>query len=329
MTHTRDKARPRFTAWLLIAAGMAVVPHAQAQRYPDKPITVVVPMSAGGTADLLARTLAPRLSANVGQPVMVENRPGANGILGEEYFSQVKPDGYTIMLESTSIVTNPATTKLRYDPATQFVPVTQLAAVPLVLVVNSAVPANSTAEFVELARTKPGSVTYASWGNASMGHFAGEMFKIATKTDVRHIPYRATAQAVTDTMGGQVNAMFPTISLALPHANSGKLRLLAVTSPVRSPLAPQVPTMAEAGIPGMNVETWFGVFLPKGASLDHVATLHREFSRLLSDSTVRTTLEGQGFRLIGSSPTEFSRTYQDEIQRYGEVVRQVGIKDDK
>ena len=232
--------------------------------YPSRPITVIVPMSPGGTADLLARNLAPLLTEKLGQSVVIDNRMGANGAIGEEFFSRAKPDGYTLMLESTSIATNPWMSNLSYDPRKAFTPAILIAAVPLVLVVNNNVHAQTAKEFISLAKSNPGQLNYSSWGNGSIGHFAGEIFKSATKTNIAHVPYKSTAQALSDTLAGQVDAMFPTLPLALQQLGSGKIRALALASSVRSPLAPEIPTMAEVGVQGVEVETWFGIFLPAG-----------------------------------------------------------------
>ena len=227
----------RFYKTLITAAALALCNLAQAQSastYPDHPITIIVPMSAGGTADLVARMLAPALGAQLGQSIVIDNRVGANGAIGEEIFSRAKPDGYTIMIESTSIATNPwMNSKPSYDAHNAFIPAIQIASVPLVLIVNSQVNAQTAQEFIALARKQPGQLNYASWGNGGIGHFAGETFKIATKTNITHIPYKSTAQALSDTVAGQVDAMFPTLPLAIQHLSGGKIRALGLACPRR------------------------------------------------------------------------------------------------
>jgi tripartite-type tricarboxylate transporter receptor subunit TctC len=314
---------------IMIAALMASQNSVLAQgssAYPSRPITMIVPMSPGGTSDLLARNLVPLLTEKLGQTIVVENRVGANGAIGEEIFSRAKPDGYTIMLEAASIATNPWMNNLSYDPRKAFIPTILVAAVPLVLVVNNNVNAQTAKEFIALAKAKPGQLNYASWGNGSIGQFAGEIFKISTKTSITHVPYKATAQAVSDTLAGQVDAMFPTLSLALPHLGSGKIRALALTSPERSPLAPEIPTMAEVGVPGVEVETWFGIFLPAGTPDSIVDKINQTTQGILSTPSFKAQLEKQGFRVIGGSKADFSKFYLGEIARYGRVVKEANMK---
>jgi tripartite-type tricarboxylate transporter receptor subunit TctC len=294
--------------------------------YPNRPLTVVVPMSVGGTSDLIARMLMPALGNLLGQSVMVENRVGANGAIGEDYFSRAKPDGYTLMLESTSIATNAWMNTLSYDPRSAFIPVIQIASVPLVLVVNSKLSASNAGEFLSQAKSLPGGMNYASWGNGSIGHFAGEKLQIASKLSLTHVPYKSTAQAISDTLSGQVQVMFPTLPLAIQHLRSGKIRALALTSATRSPMAPDIPTMAEAGIPGMEIETWFGMFLPKGTPTAIVQTVQSALQTLLSQPDIRSKLEAQGFRVVSGSSADFSQFYLSEIEQYGRIVKQANLK---
>lgn len=295
--------------------------------YPNRPMTVIVPMSAGGTADLVARNLAPLLTEKLGQSVIVDNRVGANGAIGEEFFSRAKPDGYTLMIESTSIATNPWMSNLTYDSRRAFIPVIQIAAVPLVLVVNTnKVSSQNVKEFIALAKKNPGQINYASWGNGGIAHFAGEIFKSTTKTDITHVPYKSTAQALSDTLAGQVDAMFPTLPLAMQHLGGGKIRALALTSSVRSPMAPDIPTMAEAGVPGVEVETWFGIFLPAGTPQDIVNKIQLTTQSILMNPSFKSHLEKQGFRVIGGTQAEFNKFYLAEIERYGRIVKEANLK---
>lgn len=310
-------------AAILLSQTIAAQPSA---GYPQRALTMVVPMAAGGTADLLARTMAPALSTLLGQTIVIENRVGANGAIGEEFVSRAKPDGYTLMLESTSIATNPWMNTLSYDPRRAFIPVIQIAAVPLVLVVNSQVNAQNAKEFAALAKNQTGRMNYASWGNGSIGHFAGETFQMVSKVNVAHVPYKSTAQALNDTLSGQVDAMFPTLPLAMQHLRSGKIRALALTSAARSPMAPEIPTMAEAGFPGVEVETWFGVFLPAGTAPAMVQRIHQAVQSLLSQADMKTRLEAQGFRVIGGSSAEFSKFFLSEIDQYERIVKQANLK---
>jgi tripartite-type tricarboxylate transporter receptor subunit TctC len=314
---------------VFVAAFTAIQTHVVAQganNYPSRPITVIVPMSPGGTADLLARNLAPLLTEKLGQSVVIDNRVGANGAIGEEIFSRAKPDGYTLMLESTSIATNPWMSTLSYDPRKAFTPSILIAAVPLVLVVNNNVNAQSAKEFIALAKASPGQLNYASWGNGSIGQFAGEIFKSSTKTNITHVPYKSTAQALSDTLAGQVDAMFPTLPLVLQQLGAGKIRALALASSVRSPLAPEIPTMAEVGVPGVEVETWFGIFLPAGTPDNIVDKINQTTQSILNTPSVRAQLEKQGFRIIGGSRADFNKYYLSEINRYGRIVKEANLK---
>lgn len=316
---------------LLVLALMVFAVHGAAlaqgtNNYPTRPINIIVPMSPGGTADLLARNLAPLLTEKLGQSVVVDNRVGANGAIGEEIFSRAKPDGYTLMIESTSIATNPWMSTLSYDPRKAFIPTIQIAAVPLVLVVNNNVNAKTAKEFIALAKDNPGKINYASWGNGSIGQFAGEIFKISTKTNITHVPYKSTAQALSDTLAGQVDAMFPTLPLVLQQLGAGKIRALALASPTRSPLAPNIPTMAEVGVPGVEVETWFGIFLPAGTPESIVHKINQTTEAILNTPSFRAHLEKQGFRVIGGSQADFNKYYLAEINRYGSIVKEANLK---
>ena len=323
----------RFYKTLITAAALALCNLAQAQSastYPDHPITIIGPMSAGGTADLVARMLAPALGAQLGQSIVIDNRVGANGAIGEEIFSRAKPDGYTIMIESTSIATNPwMNSKPSYDAHKAFIPAIQIASVPLVLIVNSQVNAQTAQEFIALARKQPGQLNYASWGNGGIGHFAGETFKIATKTNITHIPYKSTAQALSDTVAGQVDAMFPTLPLAIQHLSGGKIRALGLASATRSPMAPDIPTLAEVGVPGVEVETWFGIFLPAKTPTDIVKKINEVTGAILSQPEYRSRLESQGFKVIGGTSADFSKFYINEIDRYGRIVKEANLKADE
>jgi tripartite-type tricarboxylate transporter receptor subunit TctC len=314
-------------ALLVTLAGIHSSAFAQSgSTYPSRPITMIVPMSPGGTADLLARNLAPLLTEKLGQSVVIDNRVGANGAIGEEIFSRAKPDGYTLMLESTSIATNPWMSNLSYDPRKAFTPAILIAAVPLVLVVNNNVNAQTAKEFISLAKANPGQLNYSSWGNGSIGQFAGEIFKSATKTNITHVPYKSTAQALSDTLAGQVDAMFPTLPLVLQQLGAGKIRALALASSVRSPLAPDIPTMAEVGVSGVEVETWFGIFLPTGTPDSIVNKINQTTQSIIDTPSVKAQLERQGFRIIGGSRSDFNKYYLSEINRYGRIVKEANLK---
>lgn len=295
--------------------------------YPSKQINVTIPMAAGGTSDLIGRMITPALSEELGQSIIIENRAGANGAVGEEYFSHTKPDGYSLMLQSTSIVTNPWIYKQNYDPRKDFIPVTQIAAVPLVLVVNEKVPVNTAQEFISLVRKSPGKLSYSSWGNGSIGQFAGESLKLASKTNFLHVPYKSTSQALSDVLSGQVDAMFPTLPLAMQHTKSGKIKALAIFSPKRSPMAPNIPTTAEIGYPGLEAETWIAIFVPTNTPKPIIQKIYEATQKVLARPAIRAQLEEQGFRIIGNTPEEFSKYYFSEMERYGKIVKDANMKD--
>jgi len=296
--------------------------------FPSRPIHLVVPMAAGGSSDIMARIVAPKMATTLGQPLVIENKPGGNGLIGEEMVARAKPDGYTLMIESTAVAINPSLNVQSYDPLKAFQPVSQVAAVPLVLTLNSTLQAQNLKELIEAVKARPGAYTYASFGNGSIAHFAGEMFKLAAGLDLTHIAYKGTPQAVNDTVGGQVNMMFAPLPTIAQHLKGGKVRGVGITSALRSPLAPDVPTMAEAGLPGMEVQTWFGMFLPAGTPLPIANRFHEELVKSLKLPDVRAALEAQGFVVIASTPAEFSKAFQAEVERYLRVVRQAHIKAD-
>jgi tripartite-type tricarboxylate transporter receptor subunit TctC len=322
---------PKIAALLLAAAGLPWA-HAQqasptpADGYPSRPITMVVPMAAGGTADLVARAIGPALSAALGQGVVIDNRVGANGAIGEYFISRAKPDGYTVMLESTSVATNPGMGPLPFDPRHAFAPVMQLVSVPLVMVVNANVKAQTTGEFLALAHQQPGKLNYSSGGIGNIAHFAGEIFKIAGKADMAHVPYKSAAQALTEVLAGTVDAGFPTLPLALQQLKTGKIRALALMSAKRSPMAPDMPTMAESGLPGVEVETWFGVFFPAGTPTPVIGRMQAALDKVLATPEIRANLQDQGFRIVGGTPADFSKFYLSEIDRYERVVKQANMK---
>lgn len=315
---------------LLVGFSSLSTNFAQAQpveNYPNRPITILIPMAAGGTTDILARIITPSLTEELGQAIVIDNKPGANGVIGEEQFARAKPDGYLIMMESTSIVINPSMGKLNYDPRKDFIPVTVIGSTPVVVVVNPKVPVNTLQELIDLAKKQPGKLNYSSWGNGSVGQFAGETLKISAKINLLHVPYKSTAQALTDVVAGQVDAMFPSVSLANQHLKSGKLRPLAIMSSKRSAMAPNIPTTAELGFPGMEIETWLGVFLPAKTPDAIVQRIYLSTQKILQKPSIRTQLEEQGFRIVGSSPAEFAKYYQAEISRYANIVKEANMKE--
>ena len=312
-----------------VAAPCVLAQNAPADDvFPSRAIRLIVPMAAGGSSDVLARIVIPKMSAGLGQSIVIENRPGGNGLIGEEMVARAKPDGYTLMMEPSAVAINPSLNTQSYDPARAFAPVSQIAAVPLILTVNNTVQAQNVKELTAAVKARPGQYTYASFGNGSIAHFAGEMFKLAEGLDIAHVAYKGTPQAVNDTIGGQVNMMFSPVPTIVQHFKGGKVRGLAITAPNRSALAPEVPTMAEAGVQGMELQTWFGMFLPAGTAPMIVNRYHDELLKALKLAEVRSAMDAQGFNIIANTPAEFTRVFHAEIERYMRVVKQARIKAD-
>jgi tripartite-type tricarboxylate transporter receptor subunit TctC len=311
-------------AWLFACSTPALADDV----FPSQAIRLVIPMVAAGSTDVMARIIVPKMAAALGQPMVIDNRPGGNGLIGEEMVARAKPDGYTLMLESTAIAINPSLNAQNYDPLKAFLPVSQAAAVPLILAVNSTMQAQNVKELIAEVKAKPGAYTYASFGNGSIAHFAGEIFKLTAGLDMAHIAYKGSPQAVNDTIGGQVNMMFAPVPTIVQHFKAGKVRGLAITAPVRSGLAPLIPTMAEAGVSGMEVQTWFGFFLPAGTPVAIANRYHEEIQKAFKLPDVRVALDAQGFTIIASTPADFTRAFHAEVERFARVVKQAHIKAD-
>src|SRR6267378_3969153 len=319
--------RHLFATVLLCAAALA---HAQPSFpvYPAKPIHLIVPFPPGGGNDTVARAIAQQLGPDLGQPVVVDNRPGAGGSVGAELAAKAPPDGYTLFLAGVgSHVVNPNLhARLPYDPVRDFTPITLLATAPSVLVVNPAVPARSVAEFTAYARANPGKLNYASNGNGSAAQLAAAMYE--TMADVRmvHVPYKGIAPAMTDLMSGEVQLMFGTIVALVPHIQAGKLRALAVTSRTRSALLPDIPTLAESGLPDYEAGSWYGILAPAGTPREVIERLHAAIVKALKQPDVSKRLAAEGAEVIGSTPEEFGAHIKAEIARVGSVVRAAGIR---
>ena len=281
--------------WMALAAGVslaAVSTLTAAQAWPAKPIKYVVPFAAGGTTDILARTISEKLSVALGQPVVVENKPGAGGGLGAAEVAKAAPDGYTIMggTISTHAINATLYKSLPYDPVKDFAAITLIARVPNMLVINNDIPAKDVAELIALMKANPGKWSFASSGNGTSQHLSGELFKGMAGVDMQHIPYKGSPPALTDVMGGQVNMTFDNITTAWPLAKGGKLRALAVTTAKRSPVSPEVPTLAESGLPGYEIGSWQGVFAPAGTPPDIVKRLNTEIVKIINSPDVQKKL---------------------------------------
>lgn len=312
-------------AALLCMASVFAVP-ASAQDFPTKPLRIVVPFAAGGGVDILTRVLAQHLGDRLGQQVVVDNKPGAGGNLGVDAVAKAPADGYTLLMATTGTHTiNPGLyAKLPFDAERDFKPITVIASVPNLLVVNPALGVNSASELVALARSKPGQLAFASFGNGASNHLSGEMLKSLTHIQVNHVPYKSAPQAVTDLIAGQTAFAFVNTPLALPHVRSGKLRALAVTGAKRSAATPEFPTMQEAGVPGFVVESWYGLMAPAGTPEPIVSRLLSETQAVLARPDVREFFAKQGADVITSTPAEFAAMIRSERARWAEVIRTSG-----
>lgn len=318
----------RVAAGLFAAASMLAAPLAFA-AYPDKPIRLVVGFSAGGTTDVVARVLGKEIGEALGQPVVVENRPGAGSNIGAEMVARAAPDGYTLLMVAvTSAINHTLYQNLKFDLVKDFDPIALAVRVPNVLVVNPEVKANSVAELVDLLKKNPGKINFASSGSGTSIHMAGELFKLRAGVDVAHIPYKGSANAVTDLIGGQVEYMFDNMPSAWPHVEAGKLRALAVTTAERSKTAPDLPTMKESGFSDFDVSSWFGVIGPDGMPADVVEKLNTTIRAALAKPEVRARLEGLGAVPADTTPEQFAQFIKTEVDTWGPVVKASGARVD-
>lgn len=298
--------------------------------WPSKPIRWIVPFPPGGAMDVIARAIGPKISQTLGQAVVIENKAGAGGNIGTDFVAKSPNDGHTIMITSIGMATNRFLySKLSYDPVRDFAPVSLLAIVPNVLVTNAEKnTAQTVADVVAIARTNPGKLTYASAGNGTSIHLAGEVFSSIAKVDMVHVPYRGGAPAMTDLLGGQVNYMFDSITSAKPHIQSGKLRPLAITTAKRSSALPHVPTMAEAGITGYEISPWFAVFTTAGTGKSTVSKLNAALLDAMKQPDIKAKFESIGAESVGSSPEELTKHLELEIARWGKVINERKITAD-
>jgi tripartite-type tricarboxylate transporter receptor subunit TctC len=316
----------RITA-LLIAA-LALPAAAAAQGYPAKPIRFIAPFAAGGALDTLTRTIATRMQENWGQPVVVENRTGAGGNIGADLVAKAAPDGYTLVMGTiaTHAINVSLFEKMPYDAVKDFAPVTLAASINNSLSLNPAVPAKNVAELIIYAKANPGKLTFGSAGSGTSQHLAGELFKTMAGVDMQHVPYKGGALAMVDLLGGQISMTFGDIPTALPHIRSGKLRSIAVTGAKRSPLLPDVPTVAEQGLAGFDVTAWFGVFTTAGTPRAVVDRLNAEIVRILDLPDVRDKLNAIGMEPVTNTPDQFAAFVQREIAKWAPVVKASGAK---
>jgi tripartite-type tricarboxylate transporter receptor subunit TctC len=301
----------------------------RAQQLPDKPLHMLVGFAPGGANDILARIVAQKMADHIGQPVIVENKPGNAGLIAAEVLAKAAPDGTTLMLGSTGTQTMaPHLTRLPYDARNAFAPLSLVGSTPNALVVRPTLPVQSVDELIEYAKKKPGLVTYASSGNGTTLHLAAVLFAEMAEVRLTHVSYKGNAPALNDVMGGQVDMMFSALPPLLPLAKAGKLRILGVGSLERHRSAPEVPTIAERGLPGYESGTWYGVFTTAGAPAPLIERLGAEVRKAVEDPKSRAAIANQGVDPKASTPAEFAKLFRDEYARWGKVIREAGIKAD-
>ena len=319
------------SAFILLCAALAAFSApALAQQYPTRPVRFVVPFAPGGSTDTLARTIGVKLADALGQQVVVDNRTGANGDIGMEIVARSRPDGYTIVLGyiANLAIAPSLYAKMPYDPVKDFAPITQPASSPNVLTAHPSVQAKTLQELIALAKAKPGQISFASTGVASVGHLTGELINNLAGIRMTHVPYKGSGQAVTDILGGHVQVMFSGFSSTLHHIRAGKLRALAVTGPKRSPALAEVPTISEQGFPGVEATAWYGILAPAGTPKPVVARLHGDLVKVLKQPDVVQKLDGLGFEIVASTPEQFGAYIRTEIKKWEKVVRASGAKPD-
>ena len=332
MSRFHSDAAPKRRTFVLAAtvatAAVSLAPFAalaQAQ-FPAKPITIIVPFSAGGTTDILARVIGQYMGRDLGQTVVVDNRAGAGGNIGGQAAARAPADGYTLFMGTvgTHAINQSLYRKMPFDPIKDFAPLSRVAMVPNLLVANPSQPFKSVKEMIAFAKANPGKINFGSSGNGSSIHLSGELFKQMAGVDMQHVPYRGSAPAVSDLLGGQISVMFDNMPSAIPHVKGGKLRALAVTTAKRSPALPDVPTIAEAGVPGYEATSWFGLLAPAGTPAPVVAKLNASILKALADPEVKKKLAEQGAEPHGEKPEQFAAFIESETVKWGKVVKESG-----
>lgn len=319
--------RDAWKAWLGALILALVAPVALAQAYPSKTVRIIVPYAAGGGTDILARLFAQKLTERWGQSVIVENRPGGDGIIGSEVVAQAVPDGYNLVLVVGAHVINPSLkSRMPYDVIRDFTPVTLVAATPWVVVVNPGVPAKNIRELIALAKAQPGQLTFGSSEPSS--RLAGEQFKSLSGTELLHVPYKGGSQIMNDMLGGHVQVGFTSVLTVLQHYKSGKLRVLGVSGNARSPNMPDVPTVIEAGLPGYDPMAWYGLYAPRGTPKEVTSKIQREVASIAALPEVKERLVELGAQPVASSPEQFAQFTSSEYAKFAKIIREAGIKAD-
>jgi len=318
----------RFALALAAMLALPSLAHAQAAEWPNKPVRIVVPFAPGGGSDFIARYIARRLSEELKQPFIVENKPGAGGNIGAEQGIKSPPDGYTLTLIASSYTVNPSVYKINFDPVADMTPIVQISQGPLLIVVNPNVPAKTLGELVALAKAKPNEIYFASSGSGSIVHAASEYFNLKAGTKMTHVPYKGSGPAMTDTIAGQTQVFFSSASTAMPQINAGKLRVLAVTTSKRIPALPNTPTVIEAGVPGYDVTLWHGLIGPKGMPPEIVNKINAAVVKALKLKETEDQLQNDGVAPAGGTPQQFGTTIRTEIEMWRKVVADASIKAD-
>lgn len=318
----------RRQALALAAAGAIMPAAAQQAGFPNKTVRIIVPYTTGGSNDVIARLLAQQLQTQWGQPVVVENRPGAAGNIGSAEVAKAAPDGHTLLLTNINITSmNPALiANMPFDPQKDFAPISLLGTTTLALVVHPSVPANTVADLISLAQKEPGKLNYASSGNGSPQHMSAEMFKAMTRTQITHVPYRGAAPAVADVVGGQVQVTVGVVNQLIAHIRSGRVRALGVTSLKRLAQLPEVPTLDEAGVRGYESEIWLGLAAPGATPAPLIEQINQDVRRAMSNPEVVSRLQGQGIDVLLSTPAQMRQRSLDDLKRWGDIIRSAGIK---
>ncbi len=308
-------------------AALAVASSVDAQEFPARAVRIIVPFSAGGANDVVARIVAPRVGDALGQQVVIDNRPGGAAVIGTELVAKSAPNGYTLGIANTSFSANPSLfSKLPYDTEKDFLPVSLLSQIPYVLTVHPSVPARTVREFIALAKSKPGTLNYASAGNATGSHLGTEAFNYATGIRMVHIPYGSGGRPIVSTLAGETAVFLATLSSGIPHFKSGKLIALGISTLTRDPLLPELPTISEAGVPGYEISEWTGVIAPAATPVAVINRLHEEFARAVAQPDVRERLAGVGARPVGSTPEALGTHIRNELARWPKVINAAGIR---
>jgi tripartite-type tricarboxylate transporter receptor subunit TctC len=315
------------TSAALLSVLLAIAaPVSQAQPYPSKPVRIIVPFAPGGGSDFIARFMAQRLTAGLGTQVIVENKPGAGGVIGIEQGIRSPADGYTLVLIASSYTVNPSVYKLNFDPVADITPIVQMSQGPLLVVVHPSVPVKTAKDLIAMAKAKPGELNFATPGQGSVIHMATEYFDNMAKIKMNHVPYKGTGPALTDTVAGQTQVLFSSTATALPHVKSGRLKAIGVTTAKRIPALPDVPTVMESGLPGYEVVLWHGLIGPKGLPKDVVARISAEVNKALKLKETAEQLQSDGVSPAGGTPDQFGTQIRKEIEVWRKVAADAGVK---